>query len=64
MFVRFQVYKTFINKLDIICVICTLRKSNVLLCMWKSVPLGVAFQNYPETFLPTTSSFCLKGFRL
>lgn len=56
MFVRFQVYKTFMNKLDVVCVICTVRKCNVLLCMWNLVPLGVAFQNYPETFLPTTFS--------
>lgn len=41
MFVTFQVYKTFINKLYVICFICTVRKSNVLYsvygswCLWE-----------------------------
>lgn len=49
MFVIFQMYKFFINKLDVIYFICTVRRSGVFYCACgNAVPLEAAPQNCPE----------------
>lgn len=65
MFVIFQVYKTFINKLDVTCFISTVRKSSVFSSACGSGASGISISELSRRlFLPTASPFCMKGFRL